>query len=73
MNLFGEKQTCPAFLHLPVEASLIACYKSASKRTTKGSLPPNSITDFLRYFPAFSAINDPAFDDPVKLTPPTEF
>jgi len=37
----------------------------------KGSLPPSSITCFLRYFPAVEAIEDPAFVLPVKETPVT--
>jgi len=30
------------------------------------------MTDFFKYCPAFEAINDPALELPVKLTPPTE-
>ena len=71
MNLLGEKHICPAFLHLPCTASFTARLTSASNKTTNGSFPPNSMTDFFKYFPDFSAITDPALDEPVKLTPPT--
>ena len=71
INLLGEKQICPAFLHLAYTASSTARSISASDSTTNGSFPPNYITDFFKYFPHFSAIIDPAFDEPVKLTPPT--
>jgi hypothetical protein len=30
------------------------------------------MTAFLRCLPAFSAINAPPLEDPVKLTPPTD-
>jgi len=72
INLFGEKQTWPAFPHLAAKAKVTAEFTSPSSSTTKGSFPPNYITAFLRCFPAFSAIKDPPLDDPVKLTPPTD-
>jgi hypothetical protein len=72
MNLLGEKHTCPALAHLPLIAAEIARFTSPSAKTTKGSLPPSSITAFFRYLPAFYAIRAPAFDEPVKLTPDTE-
>ena len=72
INLLGEKHTCPQFKILPEMALFTANYKSASFKTTKGSLPPSSITDFLRYYPALAAIFDPALVLPVKLTPITD-
>ena len=71
INRLGEKHICPAFLHLPSTASFTARLTSASDKTINASLPPSYITDFFKYFPAFSAINEPALEDPVKLTPPT--
>mgnify|MGYP003555285397 CR=1 FL=1 len=71
INLFGEKQTCPAFAHLPFTAFSTARSRSASAKTTNGSFPPNYITDFFKCLPAISEIYDPAFEDPVKLTPAT--
>jgi hypothetical protein len=71
MNLLGEKQTCPALTDLPFTALSTANSRSASANTTNGSLPPSSITDLLRYFPAIEEIEAPAFDEPVKLTPIT--
>ena len=41
----------------------------ASSRTINGSLPPSSMTHFLRCFPAVLAITDPATELPVKETP----
>ncbi len=70
MNLFGEKHICPQFELLPLIASATACFKSASIKTTNGSFPPNYITDFFKYWPAFDAITLPALELPVKLTPP---
>ncbi len=72
MNLFGEKQICPQFELLALIASVTALLRSASNKTTKGSFPPNSMTDFFKCSPAFAAINEPALELPVKLTPPTE-
>lgn len=72
MNLFGAVQTCPQFLVLPYTALLTAKSKSASFNTTKGSFPPNYITFFFKYLPAFSAIIEPDFVLPVKLTPATD-
>lgn len=72
INLLGEKQTCPQLELLPLIPSATALLRSASINTTKESLPPSSITDFLRYWPALEAIKEPALELPVKLTPPTE-
>lgn len=72
INRFGEKQTCPQLVLLPLIPSATALFKSASIKTTNESFPPSYITDFLRYWPAFDAIKEPALELPVKLTPPTE-
>jgi hypothetical protein len=53
-------------------ASATALLTSASSKTTNESFPPSYITDFFKYCPAFDAINEPALELPVKLTPPTE-
>jgi hypothetical protein len=52
INLLGEKHTCPALTLLDFIALLTAYYTSPSARTTKGSFPPSSITDFFRFLPA---------------------
>lgn len=65
-------QTCPQFPNLPETANFTAYFKSASSKTTKGSEPPNSITDFFKYLPAVSEILDPALALPVKLIPLTK-
>lgn len=72
MNLFGEKHTWPQFALLPLIASATALLRSASIKTTNESFPPSYMTDFLRYCPALEAMNEPALELPVKLTPPTE-
>ena len=69
MNLFGAVHTCPALTHLHLIAYMIARLTSPSSSKTKASLPPSSITAFLRCFPATSAMEAPDLDDPVKLTP----
>lgn len=71
INLLGEKHTCPALTLLLLTAFSTAKSISASKRTTKASLPPNYITDLFKYFPAIYEIEAPAFEEPVKLTPTT--
>lgn len=72
MNLLGEKQTCPQLFVLAIIAFSTDFYNSASFKTTNGSLPPNYMTDFFRYSPAFDDILEPAAVLPVKLTPATD-
>lgn len=73
MNLLAEKHTCPALAHRLATELATARSRSASDRTTKGSLPPSYITDLLRCLPAASAMKPPALVEPVKLTPMTSF
>lgn len=62
-------QTYPQFNSLLLRIRSTALSMFASSRTIKGSLPPNSKTHFLIYFPAVYAIIAPVWLEPVKLTP----
>ena len=69
MNLLAEKQIYPALLALLFIAQSTANAISASFKTINGSLPPNSITHFFKYFPDKEAIYFPAAVEPVNVTP----
>ena len=69
INRFEATQHSPLLLIRPIIPHLTALSISASSRTIKASLPPSSKTDFLMYFPACSAILDPASSLPVSETP----
>ena len=70
MNRFAALHACPQFNNLDFAPDSAAAAKSASSKTINASLPPNSRSDFLIFFPAIDATSLPAFSLPVKLTPP---
>ncbi len=68
---FGEMQLCPALSSRPRAASAATRGRSASARTTNGSDPPSSSTDFLIAPPAAAPTARPARSLPVIVTAPT--
>src|SRR6476659_2211659 len=79
----AHTQVCPALRYLEAMAPLTAASISASSKTMKGALPPNSSESFLTV-PAHCCINNlPTSVEPVKVSlrtigfevssPPTSF
>ena len=69
-NRFGEMQLCPALRNRPRAAMAATRGRSASARTTNGSEPPSSSTDFLMASPAAEPTARPARSLPVMVTAP---
>jgi hypothetical protein len=70
MNRLGEMQLCPALRNRPRAAMAATRGRSASERTTNGSEPPSSSTDFLVAVPAADPTARPARSLPVMVTAP---
>jgi hypothetical protein len=69
MKRLAAQQVCPQLYIRPHTAHLMVCAMSASSSTMKASLPPSSIDDGFRFFPALAAIVRPAAVLPVSATP----
>jgi hypothetical protein len=68
MNLLAAMHDWPLLIILAVTAVDTASSRSALGITMKGSLPPSSMTDFLRFLPAALATDRPAASLPVRVT-----
>ena len=71
MKRLAAMHDWPLLRHRAVAATSAARSRSAEGRTRKGSLPPNSSTDFLITSPATAATAEPAGPDPVRVTATT--
>jgi len=69
MKTLSATQHCPVLFILAQTAHLTVLSRSASSSTMKASLPPSSIVDFLRFWPALAATLFPASTLPVNATP----
>ena len=69
MNRLAAQQVWPVLYIRPQTAHLTVWSRSASSRTMNASLPPSSIEDTLRFFPARAAMLRPAATLPVSATP----
>ncbi len=69
MNRLAPTHIWPQLPKRPSTAIFTVCSRSASCRTTNASLPPSSMVDFLRFFPAREANASPARSDPVRAMP----
>ena len=73
MNRLAAMQLCPLFWLRARHATVAAVLRSASASTRNGSEPPSSSTVFFSDLPADSATSDPAFSEPVSVTPATRW